>query len=216
VGSRKSGPATFAFVLLALATACSGGAASPVGSGGTGGGVGPGTGGSGGSGGPGGQAGAMNLRGPCAIEVQVGRFSVEAQTDFGVVQGGVFEGVVPTSIPRLVSQQGPCKVWERRNLSCTPACIASTTCGETGTCIPYPRRLSVGNVTITGLMRPTAIAPRMPGNNYFDLDADNPPFAVGSLIALTAEGAEGPSGFPALRARVRSAWIEADLDDRTG
>jgi hypothetical protein len=189
---RKRGMTTCALLLLAMATACSGGAASSVGSGGVGGGVGAGT---GGSGGPGGQAGTMTLRGPCGIEVQVGRFSAEAQTDFGVVQGAVFDGVVPTSIPRLVSEQGPCKVWERRNLTCTPACVGATTCGESGTCIPYPRQLSVGNVTITGLTRPTAMAPRTPGNNYFDPDADNPPFLVGSPIALTAEGAEGRRGF---------------------
>jgi hypothetical protein len=189
MGPSKRGMTACAFLLLVLATACSGGAA---GSGGAGGGVGAGAGGSGGSGG---QVGTMNLRGPCGIEAQVGRFSVEAQTDFGVVQGAVFEGVVPTSIPRLASQQGPCKVWERRNLTCTPACTGATTCGESGSCIPYPRQRSVGNVTITGLTRPTAMEPRMPGNNYFDPDADNPPFLVGSPIELTAEGAEGHRGF---------------------
>lgn len=183
---------TCAWLLLATASACSGGAPSSLGSGGGGGGVGAGT---GGAGGPGGQAGTMTLRGPCGIGVQVGRFSAEAQTDFGVVQGAVFEGVVPTSIPRLVSEQGPCKVWERRNLTCTPACVGATTCGESGTCLPYPRQLSVGNVTITGLTRPTVMAPRMPGNNYFDPDADNPPFLVGSPVALTAEGAEGRRSF---------------------
>jgi hypothetical protein len=192
MGPRQRGVTTCAFLLLAMAAACSGGAANSVGSGGAGGGVGAGA---GGSGGPGGQVGTMNLRGPCGVEVQVGRFSVETQTDFGVVQGVVFGGVVPTSIPRLVSEQGPCKVWERRNLVCIPACAGATTCGESGTCIPYPRQLSVGRVSITGLTRPTAMEPRMPGNNYFDPDADNPPFLVGSPIALTADGAEGRRGF---------------------
>jgi hypothetical protein len=173
-------------LLLAVATACSGGAAGPAASGGAGG---------SGAGGPGGQAGTMALRGPCPVEVQVGRFSVEAQTDFGVVHGSVFDGVVPTAIPLLVSQQGPCKVWQRRSLTCTPACVGSTTCGESGTCIPYPLRLSVGKVTIAGLTRPTAMAPLVPGNDYFDPDADNPPFTVGHPIALTAEGAEGHRGF---------------------
>jgi len=73
--------------------------------------------------------------------------------------------------------------------------VGATTCGESGTCIPYPRQLSVGNVTITGLTRATVMAPRVPGNNYFDPDADNPPFSAGSAIALTAEGAEGRRGF---------------------
>jgi hypothetical protein len=138
------------------------------------------------------------LRGACALEKRVGRFSVEGQEDFGVVQGAVFAGVVPTAIPRLLSEQGNCKVLERRNLTCTPACVGATTCGESGTCIEYPRQLSVGSVNIVGLTRPTTMEPRMPGNNYFDPDADNPPFAVGSQIVLTAAGADGGSGFQLL------------------
>jgi hypothetical protein len=120
---------------------------------------------------------------------------VEGQSDFGVVQGAVFEGVVPTAIPRLVSEAGPCRLLERRNLVCTPACVGSTTCGEDGACIPYPRQLSVGDVTISGLTQPTHLSPQDPGNGYFAPGADNPPFALGSAIALTAEGAGDRAGF---------------------
>jgi hypothetical protein len=164
-----------------------GNAGSPAGTGG-------GSGASGQTGGGGG-ATADTLEGECDIASRVGRFSVEAQSDFGVVQGAVFEAVVPTSIPRLASEDGPCRLLERRNLVCTPACVGSATCGEDGACIPYPRQISVGNVTIAGLTQPTSLAPQNPGNGYFAPGADNPPFAVGSEITLTAAGESGRLGF---------------------
>lgn len=180
---------------LALATACSAEPAGNAGPGGAGAGAGAAVGGTLGSGGSGGQLGSPMLRGACPLETGVGRFTAESQTDFGVVQGAVFEGVVPTAIPRLASTHGDCRILERRNLACSPACVGATTCGESGSCIDYPRQLSVGTVSILGLTQPTVMAPRAPGNNYFAPDADNPPFLVGSPIVLTAEGAEGRSGF---------------------
>ena len=154
-------------------------------------------GGSGASGQAGGSGPASSdaLRGECDIASRVGRFSVESQSDFGVVQGAVFEGVVPTSVPRLASEDGPCRLLERRNLVCTPACVGATTCGEGGACIPYPRQLSVGNVTISGLTQPTSLSPQNPGNGYFAPGADNPPFALGSEITLKAAGENGRPGF---------------------
>lgn len=120
---------------------------------------------------------------------------MEGQSDFGVVQGAVFEGVVPTAIPRLVSEAGPCSLLERQNLVCTPACVGATTCGEDGACIPYPRQMSVGIVTISGLTQATNLSPQDPGNGYFAPGADNPPFAVGSEVTLKADGASGQAGF---------------------
>src|SRR5688572_33045407 len=43
-----------------------------------------------------------------------------------------------------------------RNLACVPACVGAETCGESGTCIPYPRQINVGEVNIRGLTRATA------------------------------------------------------------
>jgi len=151
--------------------------------------------GTGGQSGSSGQASSHTLRGECDIAARVGRFTVESQSDFGVVQGAVFEGVVPTSIPRLVSEAGPCRLLERRNLVCTPACIGATTCGEDGACIPYPRQIGVGNVTISGLTQVTNLSPQEPGNGYFAPGADNPPFTVGGEVTLKAQGQSGGMGF---------------------
>ena len=127
-------------------------------------------------------------RGPCALDARVGSFAIEKQAQFGVVQGSVTDGVVPTAIPRLALEDGACRLLERRTLACIPACVGAETCGEDGACIPYPRQVSVGTVVITGLTKETTMSPLQPGNTYFAPGADNPPYAVGSEIALTAAG----------------------------
>jgi hypothetical protein len=128
-------------------------------------------------------------RGPCELADRVGGFSIEKQAQFGVVQGTVTDGVVPTAIPRLALSDGPCTLLERRTLACIPACVGAETCGEDGACIPYPRQVSVGDVTIAGLTQETRMSPLAPGNSYFAPGADNPPYAVGSEVVLSAAGA---------------------------
>jgi hypothetical protein len=95
---------------------------------------------------------------------------------------------VPTAIPRLALEQGSCRLLERRNLACVPACVGAQTCGEDGSCIPYPRQVDSGEVVITGLTKETRMSPLEPGNTYFAPGADNPPFAVGSEVVLSAAG----------------------------
>lgn len=146
----------------------------------------------------GGSAGApasSELRGACDVDKRVGRFSIERQKDFGVVTGTISEGVVPTSIPELIAEKNGCKVNKRRTLLCSPACIGAETCGEEGSCIPYPRQVSVGTITIAGLTMPTTMNPQKPGAVYFAPGADNPPFEVGSNIVLSAAGTDERAGF---------------------
>ncbi|MEY2929868.1 MAG: hypothetical protein RL033_617, partial [Pseudomonadota bacterium] len=134
-------------------------------------------------------------RGGCEIERVVGRFSIEAQADFGVVQGTVAEGVVPNAVPRRVADGMGCQLLERRNLRCFPDCVGAETCGEVGSCIPYPRQLDVGTVGISGLNRAIALTPQQPGNVYFLPDADNPPYAAGSEIIVAAQGSAAHAPF---------------------
>lgn len=133
-------------------------------------------------------AGAPSARGSCAIDKRLGRFAVESQKDFGVVQGAVLDGVVPAAIPELVAERDGCKLWRRRNLACSPACVSDETCGEAGKCIPYPRQTSVGEVVIEGLTRGVTMAPQMPGAVYFAPGQDNPPFAPSATVRLAASG----------------------------
>lgn len=109
--------------------------------------------GPGGSSGTAGAGGGLAPRGSCDFSDRVGRFTVEKQTDFGVVQGSVADGVVPSSVPEVVSESGGCRLLKRQNFACTPSCVGAETCGQDGVCIPYPRQVSVGTVTIAGLWR---------------------------------------------------------------
>jgi hypothetical protein len=134
-------------------------------------------------------------RGACDVSVRAGGFKVEKQVDFGVVQGEVRDGVVPTAVPSVIDDDGPCRLLERRNLACFPACVGMETCGEAGTCIPFPRQVSVGDVSISGLTRETLMSPLMPGNSYLSPGASNPPFEVESRIVLSTSGAGGLPAF---------------------
>lgn len=138
------------------------------------------------------------LRGACALAQRIGGFSVEAQADFGVVQGVVADAVLPTAVPRLASEAGACRLQERRTLACLPACGPNEACGESGTCIPYPRQVSIGVVEIVGLTRATSMSPLQPGNTYFSPGADNPPFASDARVVLSAQGGSGWAAFELL------------------
>jgi hypothetical protein len=132
------------------------------------------------------------------VAARIGGFSVEAQTNFGVVQGAVADAVLPTAVPRRVTDIGACRLQERRNLVCFPACVGNEACGESGSCIPYPRQISVGVVDIAGLTRPTSMSPLPPGSTYFSPGADNPPYASDARVVLTAEGGSGLAAFELL------------------
>jgi hypothetical protein len=125
----------------------------------------------------------------------VGRFTVEKQKDFGIVQGTVLDGIVPTSIPVLVVEKDGCKIWRRQNLACNPACDSTQTCGEKGKCISYPRQVSVGVVSIDGLTKPVEMKPQAPGAVYFAPGQDNPPFDKSARVRLKASGDEAIDAF---------------------
>jgi hypothetical protein len=183
-------PLAFGFALyFLLACGDSSGTGASAGAGGSN------AGGSGGSSGTAGAGGAISPRGSCDASERVGRFTVEKQKEFGVVQGSVADGVVPSSVPEVVSESGGCRLLKRQNFSCTPSCIGAETCGQDGVCIPYPRQVSVGTVTITGLTTPAVMEPQNPGNGYFAPDAENPPYTPGSAVNLSAAGAESHEGF---------------------
>jgi hypothetical protein len=151
---------------------------------------------------------APRPRGACAVSTRLGRFSVERQKDFGVVQGTILDGIVPTSIPEVVTEQEGCKLLRRRNLGCSPACSSSETCGEDGKCIPYPRQISVGDVTIAGLTKPVSMTPQQPGALYFAPGQDNPPFSPTARVELDAAGSDEVKAFQLL-ARGSEPLLEA-------
>ena len=147
------------------------------------------------TGGAAGSGDGPSPRGACPAAKRLGRFAVERQKDFGVVQGTILDGVVPTSVPELVEEQDGCSLLRRRNLSCSPACTSSETCGEKGKCIAYPRQISVGTVTIDGLTKKVTMEAQQPGAVYFAPGQDNPPFLPTAVVQLEAAGAASIDAF---------------------
>jgi hypothetical protein len=73
--------------------------------------------------------------------------------------------------------------------------VSKQTCGEEGTCIPYPLGVDVGAIGITGLTKAAMMTATQPGALYFSPKADNPPFVPGDKVVLSAEGKENHAAF---------------------
>lgn len=132
---------------------------------------------------------------PCTPETKVGEFRLEAGDGFTAFSGHVATAVVPIHVPRELLRAGDCRLLERRDLDCQPACSSEQTCGERGACIPYPTRVSVGQVSLRGLARPLELGPSNPGNRYFDTRLPHPGFAPGAALTLQVGGAGDVAGF---------------------
>lgn len=141
---------------------------------------------------PAGDPAAVPLRGACPSERRLGGFLIEEQPRFAVVTGDVSNGTTPLTVFTVERTEGDCALVRRPNPFCNPACDTTETCSLEEVCVPAPRQQDVGPVAVEGLASCVAMAPRPPGNGYFQNGLPNPPFAAGGLVRLTT-GA-GPYG----------------------
>lgn len=128
---------------------------------------------------------------PCAIDKKVGGIEATLAAAFTGVQGQVYDGVVPGNIPTEVSKTAECRLYSARSLFCTPACTPGQTCGEAGTCIPYPKTHSVGAVTLTGLKTPLTMNPS--GSIFYYTNSSplpHPGFDAGAALVLKTGGGD--------------------------
>ena len=136
----------------------------------------------------------IDLSGPCELDSLAGRFRVERQEQFPVIDGSVANGVVPVTILEELEVVGPCKLLRRNNPFCDPACEPNFTCDFDGSCIPFPENQDVGTVTITGLAELLEMEPVEPVNRYYDTSLSDPLFQPEDEIVLEAAG-EALDGF---------------------
>jgi hypothetical protein len=137
-------------------------------------------------------AGPFSYR-ACDPASRVGDFRIQLEEAFTAVSGVVATGVVPGDVPVLVRQDGACRLVQRRNLFCNPACDGQSTCGDGGRCIPYPVGRNVGTVSIRGLAAPVTISPSPLGQRYDYTRLPHPGFQPGAEIVLHASGGDiGP------------------------
>ena len=128
----------------------------------------------------------------CETDERLGGFTVLLADDYTGVNGLIMEGVVPGAVPQRVAQEGACALEQSIVLFCDPGCVPGETCGHDGDCIPYPANISVGPVTITGLMEPLSMEAKW-GNHYTNpAPLPHPGFAAGAALTLQAAGEDLP------------------------
>ena len=126
----------------------------------------------------------------CGEAERVGGFRITLADAYTGVDGQVLDGVVPANVPELVLQGEHCRVLKGRTLFCDPACVPGETCGDDGACVPYPERISVGTVTVSGLVEPLEMEAKW-GNNYTNPGSmPHPGYVPGADIALAAQGGD--------------------------
>ena len=126
----------------------------------------------------------------CEAASHVGNASVILDDGYTSVLGTLTDGVVPYNVLEPTLTEGDCVFLHPRELFCDTVCTSGMTCDETGTCIPYPRNIDVGTLSLDGLsgaVSMEAIAPSLV--YYYAGELPHPGFGTGDPIELYASGA---------------------------
>lgn len=138
------------------------------------------------------------IAGECPLGERVGNFDVILEPAYSAINGEVREALVRATIDSIPAEEGECWLLRRENPFCDPPCSGAEVCNADAACVPYPARISVGTVTITGLEVPVTIEPAA-DDRYFLTDLPHPAVAPGATVELTADGiALDGRGFPML------------------
>jgi hypothetical protein len=155
--------------------------------------------------------------GRCDSRRALGHFEIERAADYTAVSGVVTDAVAPTMEPTLVERVGACQLLRRNNAFCDPPCGAGQFCSRDGRCLPYPKNVNVGTVSVHGLRQPLKMEPK--GNNqYFDTTLPADAVDENAPIRLEASGGDGPPfaveapGIALLQLTAASNVIAAERD----
>jgi hypothetical protein len=133
------------------------------------------------------------LSGPCPYATRLGGFTTTIGPEFSFVEGKVAIGVLPSTVPDLVTTEGACTLFRRPSLACQPPCNSQQTCDRGNLCIPFPYNQDLGAVTVKGLAVPVSMNALPPGKNYSATEVPRQLFSPGDHILLDAP-ATGPFG----------------------
>lgn len=116
-----------------------------------------------------------------------------ARDGYTSVFGKIYDGPTPQAViwePGTVS--GDCTLYKPRVPFCETACGGSAVCVEDDVCMNYPKAVSAGNVTVTGIKtsdNKTEFTLKPVANNYQSADTHPyPAFAEGDEITFDAAG----------------------------
>lgn len=147
---------------------------------------------------------------PCRPGERVGGFTASLEDGYTAVQGQVLNGVNPGAVEVEVATEGTCRLLQPPSHFCEPACAVGTTCGPDG-CVPLPTAVSVGDVTVDGLLAPVALTAGPPVFFYtFRGNLPHPGFEGGAGLSLSAAGVAPVEAFSLVGQGVVNLVPEAD------
>ncbi len=138
----------------------------------------------------GGGAGEVPAAG-CPRDARIGSFQVYLAEDRTIFSGTVADGVAPTAIPDVLAEEGSCQLLAPRDLFCSVPCASGESCAGDDTCVPTPSNVSVGQVTVSGLVEPLELEANGITVTYDRTITDPyPGFQAGATVSLSAAGDE--------------------------
>lgn len=126
----------------------------------------------------------------CPLVDRVGRFGISVEDWGSQVAGEVNDEVYALQDLQTVETHGDCRILSKENPYCDPECEVTTEQCTSNGCTPYPEKVSVGTVVVTGLSEPVEMEPE--GATYAKWDFAAPAFESGAQIELTATGGAMP------------------------
>lgn len=125
----------------------------------------------------------------CDRAARIGTFRLDLGADRTTFAGTLTDAVVPAAVLELLAEEDSCQLLGPRSLFCDPGCESGTTCSADGSCIPTPENLTVGDVSVSGLLAPLEVSPHPITSNYTASILDPfPSFEAGAALSLSATG----------------------------
>lgn len=128
---------------------------------------------------------------PCAVEEDLGDFSVELADDFTSVSGKIEGAVDPVTLTVELAREGSCRLVTPPGFNCDPPCASSQWCGADMICATKPEARDLGTVSVQGLSAPASMTPN-PNTKGYSLapPLPHPGYEPGANILLTTTGGE--------------------------
>ena len=134
------------------------------------------------------------LTGACDNGTRIGFIEVSHTShDDALVTAQVEDSVFPTNKLTPIEEKNGCHMMRKENPFCNPTCESGFTCNLESECVPYPVRIEVGTIEITGTTVTHTMEPQTA--YYWDPDAELPLFQPADLITGTVAGSEKLAGF---------------------
>jgi hypothetical protein len=128
---------------------------------------------------------------PCAVEQDLGGFSIRFAEDFTSVGGNIEDRVNPGALTTELARDGACRLVSPQRFNCDPPCDTATQqCSIGDACVPPPQRIDLGTISVTGLSAPASMTPSALKNYSLVPPVPHPGYEPGASITLTTAGGE--------------------------